>query len=52
MTYFQRCVPCGEDIPNGEMFEHMKLCTAKAEPRTPFHGKPNEPIIHRDVPKE
>jgi hypothetical protein len=45
--WFQRCAPCGKDIPNGEMFKHLQDCEkakAEREPRTPFHGKPNDPI--------
>lgn len=56
MTWYQRCAPCGADIPAGEMFEHMQQCEkakAEREPRTKFHGKPNEPIEYKpqDVPK-
>ena len=55
-NWFQRCVSCGEDVESGKMAEHLRSCEkAKAdrEPRTPFHGKPNEPIEYpaHEVPK-
>lgn len=53
--WFTRCAPCGADVRNGEMAEHLRTCekAKDREPRTPFHGKPNEPITFADheVPK-
>jgi len=55
MSWWQRCVPCGQDVEQGKMADHLRTCkkAQDMQPRTPFHGKPNEPITFtpQEVPK-